>query len=157
MSYSANQELSKYHYLFNNENTCAETETKLYFISYIWDDDNILKIDKNNWQWLWCNISFQGINSTKALAYVLGKKGMYIKSCCVPRDKPRITRYQELHNYKKAQQGVLNEYSENIKSTITILHNESSSAIKFIIHRSSKSITSSNDTDISEMSSFSSE
>ena len=50
MSYSASQSLSKYYYLFDNEKTRAETETKLDFISSIWDDDHILRIDENNWK-----------------------------------------------------------------------------------------------------------
>ena len=40
-----------------------------------------------NWQFLWCNTSFQVINATKALAHVLGKKGVHIKSCYVPKKK----------------------------------------------------------------------
>ena len=44
-----------------------------------------------NWQYLWCNKSFLGINSTKALAHILGKKNMYIKSCYVPKDKAHIS------------------------------------------------------------------
>ena len=37
---------SKFHSFFNNENTSAETETKIDFFSSIWDDDHILKIDE---------------------------------------------------------------------------------------------------------------
>ena len=44
-----------------------------------------------------------------------------------------------------------------MKAYISILHNKSSSAIESIIRRSSKSITSSNDTNSSEMSGFGSE
>ena len=49
MSFSASQLLSKYHYLFNNEKTCAETERKLDFISSIGDDDHILGLDKKTY------------------------------------------------------------------------------------------------------------
>ena len=45
MSSSAGQLLSKYNYLFNNEKICAEIETKFGFISPIWDDDRILRLD----------------------------------------------------------------------------------------------------------------
>ena len=48
LSSYASQSLKKYHSLFNDENTCAETETKLDFISSIWDDDQILRFDENN-------------------------------------------------------------------------------------------------------------
>ena len=64
-----------------------------------------------NWQCLWCNQTFQGINATKALARVLGKKGMPIKSCYVAKDKYHTTRYQELQHYKQDQKGVLIDYS----------------------------------------------
>ena len=85
--------MSKYCYLFNNGKECAETETKLDFISSISYDDHNLRLDKNNWQWLWCNTSFQGINATKALDHVLGNKGMYSKTSYVPKDKDHITIY----------------------------------------------------------------
>ena len=50
MSSAVSQTLSKYNLLFNNENTYAETETKLDCISSIWDDDQIQRLDENNWQ-----------------------------------------------------------------------------------------------------------
>ena len=80
--------------MFNNEKTWAETETKLDFLSSIPDDDHIQRLDENNWQCSWCTKTFQGINGTKALAHVLGKKGTHIKSCYVPKDKTHIKRYQ---------------------------------------------------------------
>ena len=85
MSYSSSQLLSKYNSLFNNENTCYETENKLDFILSIWDDDHIIRLDENNWQCLSCNIIFQGINATKAIANVLGNKVIHIKSCYVTK------------------------------------------------------------------------
>ena len=44
------------------------------FISSIWGDCTIQMLDKNTWQYLWCNIIFQGINANKGLDHVL-KKG----------------------------------------------------------------------------------
>ena len=111
---------------------------------------------RKNWQCLWCNKSFQGINATKALSHVLGKKGMHIKSFYVDKDKAHTTRYQELHHYKKTRKGVLLDYSEKIRASITILQNKSSAAIKYTIHHSSKSITLSNDNNSSVISGFSS-
>ena len=69
-----------FHSFFNKENTSAETKTKHDFSSSISDDYNILKLGKNNSQSLWCTKVFQVINATKALASVLGTKGMNIKS-----------------------------------------------------------------------------
>ena len=58
------QSLSKFYSFSINGNTCAETESKLIIISYIWDDDHIHWVDENNWQLLWRNTSFQGTNDT---------------------------------------------------------------------------------------------
>ena len=96
---TTSQYSSTFHFFFNKEKKSAETETKLDFISYIWDDDDILRLDEKNWQCLWCNKSCQGINATKGLAHILGKEGMHIKSCYVPKDKSHIKRYQELQHY----------------------------------------------------------
>ena len=81
---------------------------------------------------------------------------MHIKSCYVPKDESHITRYQELQHFKHTRRSVLLDYLVNIKAYIASLHNKSSSAIKYTISRSSKSITSSNDTNSSEISGFTS-
>ena len=81
---------------------------------------------------------------------------MHIKSCYVLKEKNHIIRYQELQHYKQTRKGVLLYYSENIKAYITSIHNKLSSNIGSNIHRSSKSITSSNDTNSSEISGFTS-
>ena len=72
---------SKVHSFFNNEKTYAETDTKLDFISSIWDDDHILSLDEKNCKCLWCTKIFQGINDTKAPDQVLQKKCMHNKIC----------------------------------------------------------------------------
>ena len=66
---------------------------------------------KKNWQCLWCNQNFQGINATKALAHVFGKKGMHINFFYVAKNIFHTTRYQELQHYKQTQKGVLLDYS----------------------------------------------
>ena len=71
---------------------------------------------------------------------------MHIKSCYVAKDKSHITRKQELQHYKQTQKGVLFDYFENIKSSITSLHTKSSADIESIIYSSSKGIHLSNDT-----------
>ena len=85
---------------------------KLDFISSIWDDDLIQRLDENNWQCLWCDKIFQGINATKALDHVLEKKGMHIKSCYAAMEKFYLTRHQELQHFKAARKGVIHDYSE---------------------------------------------
>ena len=61
--------------------------------------------------------------------------------CYVPKEKAHISIYQELHHYKQTQNGVLLDYSEDIKSSIKSLQNKSSTVIESTIHRSSKNTT----------------
>ena len=129
MPSTTSQYYSTFNSIFNKEKTSKETETKLDYISYIWDNDKILRLDEKNLQCLWYNTIFQVINDTKDIAHVLGKKGVHIKSCYVPKDKSHITIYQELHNYKHTRKGVLIDYSENNKASITSIQNKSSAAI----------------------------
>ena len=89
----------------------TENETKIDFISSIWDDYHIVRLDEKHWQCLWYNTSFQGINATKAFSRVLGKKGVYIKSCYVAKDRANIKIYQELQHCKWTRKGVLIYYS----------------------------------------------
>ena len=115
--------LQHFIHFFNKEKTSAETATKLNLISSIWNDDHIRRVDEKNWQCLWCNQTFQGINATKALAHLLEKKVMHIKSCYVAKDKAHTTSYQKIQNYKQAREGFLHHYSENIRASITSLQN----------------------------------
>ena len=151
---SASPSFSKFHPFFNKEKIGAETETKPDFISSIWDDDQILRIDENKWKWLWCTKLSQGNNAAKALDCALGKKVMYNNRCYDSKEKAHITRYQKLQHFKQFQKDIILDYSENMKAYISNLQNKSSAAIKYTIHRSSKSITSSNATNLSEMSGF---
>ena len=98
MSSPTIQSSPAFHLFLNKEKTSAETETKRDFISSIWDDDHIWRLDEKNWQLLWCDQNFQGINATKALAHLLVKKGTHIKSCYVSKEKHHIKRYQELQH-----------------------------------------------------------
>ena len=100
MSSPTSQSSPAFHSFFDKEKTSAETVTKIDFISSIWDDNYIRRIDEKNWQCLWCNQIFQVIHSSKALDHVLWKKIMHIKSCYVSKEKSYTTGYQELQHYK---------------------------------------------------------
>ena len=80
---------------------------------------------------------------------------MHILKNYVAKDRSHIIRYQELQHYKQTQKGVLLDYSEKIRASITSLQNKSSDAIRSTIHRSYKIITSSNYTNSSVTSGFS--
>ena len=51
------------------------------FIYSLWEDDRIEKLDNYHRMCVWCNITFQGINSTKAMDLVLRIRGMHINIC----------------------------------------------------------------------------
>ena len=78
----------------------------------IWEDDQIEKLEDNQWKCLWCDITFQGINVTKALAHVIGTKSMHIKRCTDSIDQAHIPRYKEFHQIKATKKGLLNDYSQ---------------------------------------------
>ena len=59
MSSITSQSSPAFHQFINKEKTSTETATKLNFISSIWDDDHIRRLDVENWQCLWCNQTFQ--------------------------------------------------------------------------------------------------
>ena len=46
MSSNTRQYSSAFHSFFNKEKTSVETETKIDFISSIWDDDHIRRLDE---------------------------------------------------------------------------------------------------------------
>ena len=46
MSSTTSQYSSTFHLLFNKENTSEETKTKLDFISSVWEDDHIMRLDE---------------------------------------------------------------------------------------------------------------
>ena len=70
MSSPTSQSSPAFHSFLYKEKTSAETATKLDLISSIWENDHIMRLDEKNWQCLWYNKSFQGINASKALAHV---------------------------------------------------------------------------------------
>ena len=80
----ASQSSSKFHSFFNKENTSVKTETKLNFISSIWDHHHILRLEEKNRKCLWRTKVLLGINADKDLPHILGKKGTHIKCCYVP-------------------------------------------------------------------------
>ena len=79
-------------------------------IKSIWEDDQIEKLEDNQWKCLWYDVTFQGINATKALAHVIGTKSMHIKRYTASIDQSHISRYKELQKIKAAKKGLLNDY-----------------------------------------------
>ena len=95
------------HHMFQQSYSSPRMNYALNFISSIWEDNRIEKLDNNQCDCLWCDIPFQGINATKALAHVLGIRIMHIKSFLTPFGKHHLSRYKELQNYKADKMTVI--------------------------------------------------
>ena len=85
---------SKYHLLFGRKPSNSDNIAVLTSIKSFWEDDHIEKLEDNQWKCLWCDVIFQGINATKALAHVIGTKSMHIKRCTASIDQAHISRYK---------------------------------------------------------------
>ena len=81
---------SKYHLLFGRKPSNSGNIAVLTSISSIWEDDHIEKLEDNQWRCLWCDVTFQEINSTKDLAHVIGTKSMHIKRRTASMDQAHI-------------------------------------------------------------------
>ena len=101
---------SKYHLLFGRKPSNSDNIAVLTSIKSIWDDDQIEKLEDNQWKCLWYDVKSQGINATKALAHFIITKCMHIKRCTASIDQACISRYKELQKIKAAKKGLLNDY-----------------------------------------------
>ena len=87
----------KTYHMFHESDLYPRTEVMLNFISSIWEDDRIEKLENNQWNCFWFVIPFREINDTKALDGVIGIRGMHIKSYNDAIDKSNISIYKDLH------------------------------------------------------------
>ena len=102
---------SKYHFLFSRKPSNSGNIAVLSCISSIWEDEDIEKLEDNQWKCLWCDVKFRGINATKALTYVIGTKRIHIKRWTASIGKYYILIYKELQQIKTSKKGLLNDYS----------------------------------------------
>ena len=84
---------SKYRIIFICKTLHAVNIEVLCSTSSLWEYDHIDKLENNQWKCLWCNVKFQGINATKALARVIGTKYMHIKRCIASIDQAYLSIY----------------------------------------------------------------
>ena len=145
---------SKYHLLFGRKPSNSKNIAVLTSIKLIWDDYQIEKLEDNQWKCLWCDVTFQGINATKALARVIGTKCMLIKRFTSSIDQAHISRYKELQQIKAAKKGLLNDYSQKMISSISRLQDNSSEVVESNIQRNSRGLYLSNTTEIYDSSSI---
>ena len=112
---------SKYHHHKSWKPLHAGNTEVLSSIISIWEDDHIEKLENNQWKCLWCNVKFQGINATKAIAHVIGTKCVHIKRRRASIDQDHLSRYKDLQQIKAAKKGLLNDYSQKMISFRIIL------------------------------------
>ena len=103
---------SKYHLLFSRKPSNSGNNEVLSIIKPIWEYKHIDKLDDNQWKCLWCDVTFQGINATKALAHVIGTKIVHIKRYTASIDQAYLSRYKELQKIKATKKGLINDYSQ---------------------------------------------
>ena len=121
---------SKYHLIFSWKPSHSGNIEVLGSISYIWEDEHIEKPENNHWKCLWCNVKFQGINATKALAHVIRTRYMHIKICTASIDQYYLSIYKELTLIKASNKVLLNNCSQKRISSISRLQDKSSEVIE---------------------------
>ena len=79
---------------------------------------------------------------------------MHLKSCFNAINKAHLSRYKYLQNFKSAKNGLVNNHSHKMISSISRLHYKSSEAVNSKIQRNSRGMSLSNLTAMSDISSF---
>ena len=126
----------------------------LNFISSIWEDDCIEKLDNNQWECLWCDITIHIINSTKDLSRVLGISGMHIKSFSPAIEKYHWYIYKDIWKQKAYKKIVINDHMHKVNSSISRLQDKSLEVIDNTMYSNSGSrylsnITAKSDSSVS--------
>ena len=151
MSASTSQFLSKFHSLFNNKKACTK---KLVFISSIWDDDCINRLDE-----ITGNVYGVVKHSKESMLLIIllkyWERGVCILKVVINPWKSPPNKTPRASEFQSCLEGCYSGLFQKIKAYILSLQNKSSAVIKSTIHRISKSITTSNNTNVSEMLSFS--
>ena len=146
---------SKYHLRFGRKPSNSGNIAVLSSIKSIQEDKPIEQLEDNQWKCLWCGVTFQGINATKALSHVIGTKFMHIKRCTASIDQAYLSRYKQLQKIIAAKKGLLNDYSQKMISSVSRLQDKSSEVVESNIQRNPRGMYSSNITAIYDLSSCS--
>ena len=112
---------SNYHPIFSRKPSNSGNIAVLSSIPSIWEDDHIKKLEDNQWNYLWGDVKFQGINETKDLDHVIGTKCIHINRCTASIYQAYLSRHKELHKTKAAKKGLLNNHSQKMISSISRL------------------------------------
>ena len=89
----------------------------------------------NQWNCLWCGITFQGMHPTKYLVYVIQIGSTHIKSFNAAIDQDHLPRYKYIKRYKAAKKTILNDHMHKVNFSIARIQDNSSKVIDNTIHR----------------------
>ena len=121
---------SKCHQLFSSKSSYIGKNKVISSMNSIWEDGHIQRPENNQRKCLWCDVIFQGINSTKALARVIGTRSIHIKRCFAEIDQYHLSRYKNLHPMKLSKKGLIDYYSLKMISYISISKDKSSEVVE---------------------------
>ena len=144
ISYPHGNSTSNYHQLFSWKPSHTSNTKVITYVSSIWKDDRIERLENNQWKCLWCNVIFQGINATKSVARVIRTKFMHINRFRYPIDKKHLSWYKYLQLIKSDNNSLIDDYSHKIISSVLRLQDNSWEAVESNIERNSRSMSSSN-------------
>ena len=109
---------SKYHHLFSKKTSHIEKNEVLSYITSIWEYGRTEWLENNQWKCLWCNLIFEGINSTKDIYVVIITRIMHINILFSEIYQYHSSRYKDLQIIKDANNGLINNYLHNMISSI---------------------------------------
>ena len=141
MSDPRGNSLSKHHHLFSLKPLHIGNTEVLISISSIWEDDRIERLENNQCKFLWCNVIFQGINAAKDLYNSILIRSVHIERCFGSIDKDHLSRYKEIQIIKAAKKGLIDDYSQNMISSFSLLQDKSSEDVELYIQRISRLCT----------------
>ena len=133
---------SKCHQLFSSKSSYIGKNKVISSMNSIWEDGHIKRPEINHRKCLWCDVIFQVINSTKALARVIGTRSIHIKRCFAEIHQYHLSRYKEPQIIKAVNKGIINNYFHKMISSISRLKDKSSEVVESNIQRNSRCVSS---------------
>ena len=94
------------------------------------------------------------INATKYLAHLIVTRGMHIYIWFGSINQYHLSIYKDLKAIKTTKKGLINNYYQNMISSVSLLHDKSSEYVESNIQHNSRGMSSSNITALSDASYF---
>ena len=101
-------------------------------------------LENNWWSCLWCNVIFQGINTTKGISHVIITRGLHINSCFSDIDQSHLSIYKNIQLIKSSKRIIINDYLQKSISSVSRLQDKSSEVVDSNIQINYRGMYSSN-------------